>query len=224
MLARAAGATALGHVQKTTRGFPEMIARLLRHRPSPAIVVACVALLLALGGVSWAATALPRNSVGTAQLKNNAVTSKKVRNHSLLRVDFKNGQVPRGPAGPKGATGARGPTGPAGSAGAANIKWALVRADATIVAQSGGITLTSHSTGNYILDFGSAINTKLILASAGHAGGDTGARGPVSAGPCGGTPEGSVCGAGNDTSHVRVQTFNAGDVAGDRAFYVAVFG
>jgi hypothetical protein len=211
-----------------------MIARLLRHRPSPTIVIACLALLFALGGVSWAATALPRNSVGNAQLKNNAVTSKKVRNHSLLRVDFKNGQVPRGPAGPagptgasgpKGATGARGPTGPAGSAGAANIRWALVSADATIVSKSdSNISLTSHSTGNYILNFGSPIDTKLILASAAQAGGDTGARGPVSAGPCGGTPSGSVCGSGNDTSHLRVQTFNAGDVAGDRAFYVAVFG
>ena len=211
-----------------------MIARLLRHRPSPAIVIACVALLLALGGVSWAATALPRNSVGTAQLKNNAVTSKKVKNHSLLRADFKNGQIPRGPAGPAGPAGAtgpagpqgpKGPTGPAGAAGTANIKWALVRADAVIVAQSGGISLTSHSTGNYILDFGGAVNTKLILASAAQAGSDTGPRGPVSAGPCGGTPEGgSPCGTGNDTSHVHVQTFNAGDVTGDRSFYVAVFG
>ena len=153
-----------------------MIARLLRHRPSPAIVIACVALLLALGGVSWAATTLPRNSVGTAQLKNNAVTSRKVKNHSLLRADFKSGQIPRGPAGPAGPAGAtgpagpqgpKGPTGPAGAAGTANIKWALVKADATIVTQSGGITMTSHSTGNYILDFGGAINTKLILASAG---------------------------------------------------------
>ena len=186
-----------------------MIARLLRHRPSPAIVIACVALLLALGGVSYAATALPRNSVGTAQLKNNSVTSGKVKNHSLLRADFKGGQIPAGPA---------------GAAGTATIKWALVKADATIIAQSGGLTLTSHSTGNYILDFGGAINSKLILASAGQAGGDTGARGPVSAGPCGGTTEGSVCPSGNDTSHVRVQTFNAGDVGGDRAFYVAVIG
>jgi hypothetical protein len=211
-----------------------MIARLLRHRPSPAIVIACVALLLALGGVGWAATALPRNSVGTAQLKNNAVTSSKVRNHSLLRADFKSGQIPRGargpvgPAGatgPKGATGARGPTGPAGAAGTANIRWALVKGDATIVAQSGGITMDSHSTGNYVLGFNGAINTKLILASAGQAGNDTGARGPVSAGPCGGTPEGGPCGATvNDTSHVHVQTFNAGDVAGDRSFYVAVIG
>ena len=210
-----------------------MIARLLRHRPSPAIVVACVALLLALGGVGWAATALPRNSVGNAQLRNNAVTSRKVKNHSLLRADFKNGQIPRGArgpigptgaTGPKGATGARGPTGPAGAAGTANIRWALVKADATIVAQSGGISITSHSPGVYILNLGSAVNTKLILASAAQAGGDTGARGPVSAGPCGGTPAGSVCGTGNDTSHLRVQTFNAGDVAGDRAFYVAVIG
>jgi hypothetical protein len=210
-----------------------MIARLLRHRPSPAIVIACVALLLALGGVSWAATALPRNSVGTAQLKNNAVTSGKVKNHSLLRADFKSGQVPRGPAGPAGPTGAtgaagpKGPTGPAGPAGTANIRWALIAADATIVSKSdSNITLTSHSTGNYILNFGSAIDTKLILASPAQAGGDTGARGPVSAGPCGGTPSGGVCtpASANDTSHLRVQTFNAGDVAGDRSFYVAVIG
>ena len=131
---------------------------------------------------------------------------------------------PVGPAGPAGTAGARGPTGPAGAPGTATIKWALVKADATIIAQSGGITMTSHSTGNYILDFGGAINSKLILASAGQAGGDTGARGPVSAGPCGGTTEGSVCSSGNDTSHVHVQTFNAGDVGGDRAFYVAVIG
>lgn len=212
-----------------------MIARLLRHRPSPAIVIACVALLLALGGVSWAATALPRNSVGTAQLRNNAVTSGKVRNHSLLRADFKNGQIPRGargpagPAGPTGATGAQGPKGPTGAtgpAGTANIRWALVRADATIVDKSdSNISITSHpSTGTYILNFGSPIDTKLILVSAAHVGGDALARGPVSAGPCGGTPEGSSCPAGNDTSHVRVQTLNAGDVAGDRPFYVAVIG
>jgi hypothetical protein len=210
-----------------------MIARLLRHRPSPAIVIACVALLLALGGVSWAATALPRNSVGTAQLKNNAVTSSKVKNHSLLRADFKSGQVPRGPAGPAGPTGAtgaqgpKGPTGATGPAGTANIRWALVRADATIVDKSdANISITSHTNGAgiYILNFGTPIDTKLILASSAQVGNDGGQRGPVSAGPCGGTPEGSSCSSGNDTSHVRVQTLNAGDVAGDRPFYVAVIG
>src|ERR671933_329833 len=77
--------------------------QLLRHRPSPAMVVASLALLFALTGTGIAAVAaLPRNSVGTAQLRKNAVTSSKVRNRSLLARDFKRGQLPRGPAGPAG--------------------------------------------------------------------------------------------------------------------------
>ena len=44
--------------------------RLVRHRPSPAMVVACLALGIALTGTSVAAvTALAPNSVGTAQIK-----------------------------------------------------------------------------------------------------------------------------------------------------------
>jgi hypothetical protein len=64
---------------------------LKRLRPSPAMVIACVALLIVLGGSSYAAVqALPRNSV----------TSVQVKDHSLLARDFKAGQIPRGPAGP----------------------------------------------------------------------------------------------------------------------------
>ena len=59
------------------------------RRPSPALVISCVALALALGGTSFAAvSALPKNSVGTPQLKASAVTSAKVKNRSLLRADF----------------------------------------------------------------------------------------------------------------------------------------
>jgi hypothetical protein len=91
----------------------------LRRRPSAAMIVACLALLVALAGTSVAAVSqlLPRNSVGTPQLRNNAVTSKKVKNASLLRVDFKTGQVPVGPTGPAGATGATGPVGSTGPKG-----------------------------------------------------------------------------------------------------------
>ena len=50
------------------------------RRPSPALVISCLALTIALGGTSYAAASpLPKNSVGTAQLKNSAVTSPKVR-------------------------------------------------------------------------------------------------------------------------------------------------
>ena len=67
------------------------------RRPSPALVISCVALALALGGTSFAAvSALPKNSVGTPQLKASAVTSAKVKNRSLLRADFASGQLPAG--------------------------------------------------------------------------------------------------------------------------------
>jgi hypothetical protein len=85
------------------------------------MVVACVALLVALGGVGVAATSLPRNSVGTLQLKPNAVTSSKVANGSLRQVDFAPGTLFAGPrdlqgvSGPAGGGGGSGaPSGPAG--------------------------------------------------------------------------------------------------------------
>ena len=60
-----------------------------RRRPSPAMVVACLALAVSLSGVGYAATVLPKNSVGTPQLKKNAVIAAKVLNGSLLAADFK---------------------------------------------------------------------------------------------------------------------------------------
>jgi hypothetical protein len=41
-------------------------------------VVACLALLISLGGVGYAAIRLPANSVGTKQLKKNAVKRSKI--------------------------------------------------------------------------------------------------------------------------------------------------
>jgi hypothetical protein len=94
----------------------------VRH-PSPALVISCLALTVALGGTSFAAVqALPKNSVGTAQLKNSAVISAKVKNHSLLRADFAAGQLPAGPRGPAGPTGPAGPAGPAGLSGLERVE------------------------------------------------------------------------------------------------------
>jgi hypothetical protein len=173
------------------------------------MVLACLALFVALGGTSIAAvTALPRNSVGTAQVKN----------YSLLKVDFKRGQLPAGPAGPTGPAGPAGPAGP-------GARWALVSPNGSIVVQSGGITASAKpGPGQYILDFGSSVAGKLIIVSSGRAS-DAEFRGTVSAGPCGGTVEGSVCAVGNDATHVQVITNNAGETAReDHAFYVAVIG
>jgi hypothetical protein len=70
--------------------------------------------LIALGGSAIAINKIKANSVGTKQLKNNAVTSPKVADGSLLGEDFAAGQLP---AGAPGAAGAPGPTGPQGATG-----------------------------------------------------------------------------------------------------------
>ena len=48
-------------------------------------VVACIALFVALGGASYAATQLPKNSVGAAQLKKHSVTRSKLAS-ALLKA------------------------------------------------------------------------------------------------------------------------------------------
>ena len=83
-------------------------------------VTATLALITAMGGTSYAAATLADNSVGTSQLKADAVTSAKVKNGSLMKADFKAGQIPAG------ARGAEGPSGPAGAAGAAGPAGPLV--------------------------------------------------------------------------------------------------
>jgi hypothetical protein len=88
------------------------------HSARSANVVAFLALAVALGGTSYAAITLPRNSVGPKQLKANAVMSAKVKNGSLLKKDFKAGQLPAGAQGPAGAPGAKGDKGETGASAA----------------------------------------------------------------------------------------------------------
>jgi collagen triple helix repeat protein len=84
-----------------------MVISLMKHARRN--LVAYLALLFALTGTAYAAgsTLLPANSVGTRQ----------VVDHSLLKRDFKAGQLPRGKRGPAGHVGARGSAGPTGPAG-----------------------------------------------------------------------------------------------------------
>ena len=63
------------------------------RRPSAAMVVALLALFLAAGGASYAATALPSNSVGTDQLQNNAVTNHKIRDNAVGNHKIQNNAV-----------------------------------------------------------------------------------------------------------------------------------
>jgi hypothetical protein len=59
------------------------------RRPSPALIISIIALVMAMGGTGYAALKLPKNSVGAKQLRNNSVTGAKVKNHSLTGSDVK---------------------------------------------------------------------------------------------------------------------------------------
>src|SRR6266545_2480008 len=74
--------------------------------------VGYLALFVALGGSSYAALSLPKNSVGTPQIRNKAVTLGKIskRTRRSLRGE-------QGPQGAQGAQGAQGGQGPAGAPG-----------------------------------------------------------------------------------------------------------
>ncbi|MEH3055455.1 MAG: hypothetical protein PGN13_15870 [Patulibacter minatonensis] len=69
--------------------------------------IALTALFVALGGTSYAVTQLPKNSVGSPQVKDRSLTEK----------DLKKGVLTSGPAGPRGPRGAEGPPGAKGADG-----------------------------------------------------------------------------------------------------------
>jgi hypothetical protein len=174
------------------------------------MVVSCLALAAALGGTGYAAVALPRNSVGTAQLKPGAVVAAKVKAHSLLAANFKQGQLP---SGPKGAQGLPGPAGPPGAS--ATKLFATVTQNAagggvrlgpssgvqTLVRQGGG-------SGLYTLSFNQDVSRCAVVASPG---GSTLMPGQATAQTTGG-------------SGVTVQTFDStGSPADLDEFTLAVF-
>jgi hypothetical protein len=122
--------------------------RLRAHPPSPALVIAVIALFISLGGGAVAAVELSKDSVGTKQLKNGAVTHSKlrfgavtasrVRSHSLKAIDFAPGQLPAGPQGPPGPQGSPGPQGQSAPSADVSVRVSVP----SQVDQSAGETVT----------------------------------------------------------------------------------
>jgi hypothetical protein len=135
----------------------------LLKKPSPALVVACLALFLAGTGTGAAVVnALPRNSVGTAQLRNsavvaskiakNAIVSSKVKNGSLKAVDFATGQLPKGEVGPAGPAGAKGEKGDPGEPGPSDAYSKWLNGPVPLPASMGTLTsLSLPQAGKYVI-------------------------------------------------------------------------
>lgn len=94
-------------------------------------VIATVALFIALGGASYAATQLPKNSVGAKQLKKGAVTPAK-----LSAAAKRNLNAVPGPTGAPGLQGKEGPAGPQGP-GAVTIDVAAPASSGTVASFDG---------------------------------------------------------------------------------------
>jgi hypothetical protein len=135
----------------------------MRRHLTAANVLSTLALFLALTGGAYAAGLLPANSVGSRQLRKNAVTgpkiarnainSSKVKNGSLLRGDFHPGALPIGPQGPPGP---QGPTGSAGPAGTPAVS--RVASDTPIAANSVGTGKASCPAGTNALGGGGRLS------------------------------------------------------------------
>lgn len=69
------------------------LARRCAARLTYANVVATMALFIALGGVSYAAVKLPKNSVTSKAIKKNAVTNAKIKRSAVTSNKIKNGTI-----------------------------------------------------------------------------------------------------------------------------------
>jgi hypothetical protein len=183
-----------------------------------------------LGGGAYAATQLPKNSVGTSQLKNGAVTLKKISKRSLAALENGPSRTlgPAGAAGRDGQDGAAGRDGQAGPPGTA-VRWALVNGNGAITASSDGATkatIPSQNSSQYFIDFHTSVANRPILVSTSYQE-NPGFADTLQASPCGGvgtSPGATNCPlVGGDNDHtVFVLSTADGMLTNPQGFYVVL--
>lgn len=206
-----------------------------RSRLTYANLISSVALFLALGGVGYAATQLPKNSVGTPQIKKNAVTAVKIKNGSVTgeKINLSSlGTVPNathaGHADTAGSADSAANAANAGKLGGvepsgfqARVMWARVTNGGEIAAQSGGVESVSHTgTGLYLLHFPQPVDQAAIVVTGKWTGANAGKLVTFKASPCG--PGGAECTSlgANTVNDLFVEVLE-GTTPVDQQFYVA---
>jgi hypothetical protein len=144
------------------------VQRIIGRRPSPATIISLVALFIALGGTGYAAFAVPKNSVGSAQVINRSLRTADL---SPKAVDaLKGNRGPEGPAGPQGPAGEKGAAGEKGSAGAAGTARAYAEVDNStpsfVAARTKNFTtVTRVDDGVYCLTPAAGIDPRAVATS-----------------------------------------------------------
>jgi hypothetical protein len=183
---------------------------------TPSMAVALAALFVALSAGAYAAVKLPKNSVGSTQIKRSAVSSAKVKDGSLKAIDFAAGQLPAGKDGAPGAAGAAGPAGAAGATGADGAgtpsPFAVVTTDGKLDRGS-HIASVSHSPGGvYTVNADRDITKCAFVAGIGAAGVDGSLSGEVSTERINAAM----------TKSVEIKTRDSAGTPADRAFHLAI--
>lgn len=196
--------------------------------PSPAMVVALIALLVATAGSALAGHGGPhqRNFVNAVDVQDGSLTGVDIKNKSLTRADFRgsvrgprglrgppgqNGaQGPRGDTGPQGQKGDRGDPGPAGTA----LAFAHVNQDGTVDQPNSksvaSANVASPATGVYCIS-GLGFTPRSAVASVGFAG--TGFDIAVTLGAGGG------CSAG---TQISISAFSNSNALADTDFMIVI--
>ena len=113
------------------------------NRPSPALAVALLALIVALGGTSYAAVKLPKNSVGSKQVKNSSLKAKDIAPGAIGATSIAPGAIGATSIAP-GVIGEK-----------SNVYYGIARTQKTIIGQVGVdtpyVTLSALPAGTYLL-------------------------------------------------------------------------
>jgi hypothetical protein len=133
------------------------VLRRIRSHLTYVNVVGSLALFIALGGVSYAAIKLPKDSVGAKQIKANSITSSEVKGRGLRAADFAKPSGPaaaaiKGDPGPQGTKGPKGDEGEPGDPGLLNTgNWfegsrvAQISVDGSVVGSVNGYRVDCDS-------------------------------------------------------------------------------
>jgi hypothetical protein len=208
------------------------------------MVVALIALFVALSGVAVAGVTLSNNtvrsnnivngqvknadlatnSVGKLKIKNNAVDSAKIADGAVADADI------------AGVAGAKVTGTVANAAAAANAdkldnldstqlkpRWAIVATDGTIIAQSGGFSMTTSGGGGFWINAGAPVNARPI-----HATQRFGLGGMIQTAACGNGAGGGadtvtcLAAGSNNVNHLYVETKDITGTLAARSFYVSI--
>ena len=136
--------------------------RLLRQRPSPAMIVALIALFVALGGSSYAVTKIGSKNIRTGAVSsraiaNNSIRSGDVRNGALTTTDVKNDSLTNADIDNSGLTAQR-----ANSAGTADT--------ATNANALGGVAASGYTRPDCASQTGALKGFARVVATAGFSG------------------------------------------------------